>query len=85
MNEYDRWLFDGRCPYTDNPCDSDMDCNKCEVNEEERRMFEEVENELSDKSKTETCATCVYLRGKYCIIHLEYRSSNTKCSEYEKK
>ena len=42
MTEYDRQLFDGRCPYTDKPCDNDIDCLECEVEKEERRFMEEM-------------------------------------------
>lgn len=36
----DKERFDGKCPYTDKPCD-DWDCANCEVNAEERKMLEE--------------------------------------------
>ena len=45
MTDYERKLFNGRCPYTDKLCDTDLDCGKCEVNEEERHMFEPQESE----------------------------------------
>ena len=45
MTDYERKLFNGRCPYTDKLCDTDLDCGKCEVNEEERHMFEEQKSE----------------------------------------
>ena len=45
MTDYERKFFNGRCPYTDKLCDTDLDCGKCEVNEEERHMFEEQKSE----------------------------------------
>ena len=36
MNDYEREIFYGRCPYTGKPCDKDIDCVKCEVDEEEK-------------------------------------------------
>ena len=48
MTDYERQLFNGICPYTDKPCDTDIDCGKCEVNEEERHMFEEQQGENID-------------------------------------
>jgi len=32
--------FNGRCPYTDKPCD-DWNCNECKVEQEEREYLEE--------------------------------------------
>ena len=45
MTEYERQLFNGRCPYTDKVCDKDIDCFECEVEAEERRFLEEITNE----------------------------------------
>lgn len=35
-----RLRFEGRCPYTDKPCE-DWNCNECEVEQEERDYLEE--------------------------------------------
>jgi hypothetical protein len=32
--------FNGRCPYTDKPCE-DWNCNECEIEQEEREYLEE--------------------------------------------
>ena len=40
MNDYERQLFNGKCPYTDLPCDKDIECFKCSVEEYERRLYE---------------------------------------------
>jgi len=45
MNDYERQLFNGRCPYTDKLCNTDIDCSMCEVNEEELHLEEELEHE----------------------------------------
>lgn len=37
-------LFDGKCPYTDEPCDS-WDCENCEVEAEEDKWLEELDEE----------------------------------------
>ncbi len=42
MNEYERQLFNGKCPYTDEPCDKDIECFQCPVEDEERKFVEEV-------------------------------------------
>ena len=41
MTEYTRQLFNGICPYTDKPCDNYIDCGDCEVEEEERHLFDD--------------------------------------------
>lgn len=40
MNDYERQLFDSKCPYIDLPCDKDIECFKCAVEERERRLYE---------------------------------------------
>lgn len=45
MTEYERKLFNGRCPYDDVPCGIDISCNECEKEAEERRYMEEVAND----------------------------------------
>ena len=36
----DKEYFDGRCPYTDKPCE-DFECHNCEVEKEEEKYLEE--------------------------------------------
>ena len=44
MESYvDAELFSYKCPYTDKPC-YDWNCEVCEVEEEERRWMEEMED-----------------------------------------
>ena len=48
MNDYERKLFKGRCPYTDEPCE-DWECQKCPVEQRERELmkaFDEEETEV---------------------------------------
>lgn len=45
MNEYTRALFGGKCPYTDKPCNNNDPCETCEVEEEERKAWEELDKE----------------------------------------
>ena len=45
MTDYERQLFNGRCPYTDKPCNINIDCSKCQVNEDESHMFEDEQGE----------------------------------------
>ncbi len=35
----DKEYFEGKCPYTDKPCE-DWNCSECQVNEEERKYME---------------------------------------------
>ena len=44
MNKWDRDFFDGKCPYTDKPCDLDIDCLDCEVNKQEQEESEKMDN-----------------------------------------
>lgn len=48
MNNYERRLFDGKCPYTDEPCVNDIDCYECETNREEWHLFEDEQGEKND-------------------------------------
>ena len=41
MNDYERKQFNSRCPYTDEPCDLDIDCVDCWVDEKEREEMKE--------------------------------------------
>lgn len=51
MTEYERQIFNGRCPYTDDVCNRDIDCFKCEVEEEERKEMEAADDQ-TDNSDT---------------------------------
>ena len=44
MKEYERKLFGGKCPYTDQPCDNDDDCQDCEVEKQEREFMKAIED-----------------------------------------
>ena len=44
MNNYERQIFNGKCPYTNNPCDLDIDCVDCWVDEQERQEIGERRN-----------------------------------------
>lgn len=48
MDNFTRQLFNGKCPYTDEPCKTTIDCLECEVNEEEQHLFEEEQGEQQD-------------------------------------
>ena len=39
INDHDREFFEGRCPYTDKPCD-EWTCQTCEVEQREREWLE---------------------------------------------
>ena len=39
--------FEGRCPYTDNPC-YDWNCKECEVEKDEREWMERIARGDSD-------------------------------------
>lgn len=45
MREYERNLFEGRCPYTDELCDDDIDCADCVVNQEEKTEMELIQRD----------------------------------------
>ena len=45
MTDYERQLFNGKCPYNGEPCNKDIDCFKCEVEEEERHLYEDEQGE----------------------------------------
>lgn len=44
MSEYERHIFNGLCPYTGKPCET-FECDKCEIEAEERKWLEELEVE----------------------------------------
>jgi len=41
MNTYERHIFNGKCPFTDKPCDKDIDCIECKINHEEKTLFDD--------------------------------------------
>ena len=45
MTDYERNIFEGKCPYTEKPCDFTIPCNKCAINEEERTLYDDEEGE----------------------------------------
>ena len=68
MNDYERQLFNGKCPYTDEPCDRDIECHICEVEEAERdymttELFERFKEEtnLSEEIKRKLHDVCNYM------------------------
>lgn len=57
MTEYERQLFKGKCPYTDEPCNKDIDCFYCKVEQEERSFMEEIER-LNEKEAAGDLLNC---------------------------
>lgn len=56
MTEYERQLFNGKCPYTDEQCDRDIDCFKCEIEEAERHCMDDelkISHQLTEQMKKE--------------------------------
>ena len=51
MNKWDRVIFDGKCPYTSNPCDTDIDCTECNINKWEREKAEEFDRAEYEETK----------------------------------
>ena len=51
MNKWDRDFFDGKCPYTSNPCDTDIDCTECNINKWEREKMEELDRAEYEETK----------------------------------
>ena len=43
MNQWERVVFKGRCPYTDKTCKTEIDCSDCVVNQQEA---EETDDEI---------------------------------------
>lgn len=48
MTQYERYIFNGRCPYTDIPCDKKCACVNCEVNTHEIEDAEELDKAESE-------------------------------------
>ena len=45
MTRYEREYFDGKCPYTEKPCYRGVPCSECEVNKEEKALFDSEKDE----------------------------------------
>lgn len=45
MNKWDRDFFDSKCPYTDKPCDLDIDCLDCDVNKQEKEEMAKMDDD----------------------------------------
>jgi hypothetical protein len=43
MTPYERYIFDGRCPYSNEFCYKECDCENCEVNTHEIEGAEELD------------------------------------------
>lgn len=50
-------LFDGKCPYTDEPCFCEEDCADCDVEAEERSL---VNDYYDGTEMNRNCDTCKY-------------------------
>ena len=46
-DSYYRYIFGGKCPYTDEPCET-FECEDCEVNKQEKDWIKETEGEISE-------------------------------------
>lgn len=44
---WDAEFFDGKCPYTDNPC-YEWECDTCEIEAEEKKSMEELDRAESE-------------------------------------
>lgn len=49
MRIYEQYIFNGRCPYTDIPCDKECACVNCEVNTHEIENEEELDRAESEE------------------------------------
>ena len=43
MNSWERTFFGGKCPYTDKPCVTDIDCLACSVEAEVQEWMDEMD------------------------------------------
>lgn len=48
MRDYERQLFSGKCPYTGEACDTDIDCLDCGCEKEERELMQEEGEEQTE-------------------------------------
>ena len=51
MTSYERYIFEDKCPYTNDLCYKDIACVNCEVNTHEVVEFEELDR--LDKAESE--------------------------------
>ena len=51
MNDYERNLFHGECPFNGKKCDKDIDCIKCKVEHKERKSMAKKESQTLEKCK----------------------------------
>ena len=94
MNKYKRKLFNGKCPYTTKPCNLDIDCFDCCVDEKERQSLgcDECEITKSQEPKTGHCEDCKHFRklpyhtdilGK-CVNHWGFcPKGDWYCADFE--
>lgn len=45
---YDAERFEGKCPYTDKPC-NEWECDTCEIEAEEKKSMEELDRAESEE------------------------------------
>ena len=45
MKNYAKDIFNGRCPYTDEPCLEKISCIKCQLNEREKALMEKLDED----------------------------------------
>ena len=45
MTDYERNIFQGRCPYTGKLCLEKKPCIRCRMDEEEKRLLDEMEKQ----------------------------------------
>jgi hypothetical protein len=43
MDDYASYIFNGKCPYTDEPCLEKISCIKCQTNEREKALMEKMD------------------------------------------
>lgn len=48
MTPYERYIFGGKCPYTNIPCYKECACVNCEVNTHEKEYEEELDKTESE-------------------------------------
>ena len=51
MTPYERYIFGGKCPYTNEFCYKDIACVNCEVNTKEKEIEEELDRAESEEKK----------------------------------
>jgi len=58
MDKYERQYFEGKCPYTEKPCYRGVPCSECEINEEEKSLYDDSESEEWKESRYDTLNGC---------------------------